>query len=98
MRRIKPALLMFGGTLKPYLPRSLFKSQAKFFMISSVISNLRKLKSNQSSCFRTSRLKQWMQEYNVNPRKPNKRFKIKEEDRKEGIYDYPWVPNRRGVE
>ena len=44
------------GFLKARLPRSSFKSKAKFFMISGVISNLRTLNSNLSSRFLTSGL------------------------------------------
>ena len=75
------------GTLKARLPRSMFKAQAKFFY-----DQWRDQQPDDVQqpdlVFSNPRIKNWMREYNVSLRRPNKRFQIKQEDRKERISEY----------
>ena len=76
------------GSLKARLPRSLFKSQAKFFYDQWRDQQSDDVKQQPELVFSNKWIKHWMQEYNVSLRKPNKRYQIKQEDRKERIYEY----------
>ena len=78
----------FRGSLKACLSRSLFKSQAKFFHDRWRDQQSDDVKQQPELVFSNKWIKHWMQEYNVSVRKPNNRYQIKQEDRKERIYEY----------
>ena len=76
------------GSLKGRLPRSLFKTQAKFFSDNWWSQQSEEVKEQPPLTFSNKWIKGWMAEYNVSLRKPNKRFQIKQSDREERIYEY----------
>ena len=76
------------GSLKARLPRSLFKTQAKFFYDSWWSQQSEEVEEQPPLTFSNKWIKGWMAEYNVSLRKPNKRFQIKQSDREERVYEY----------
>ena len=76
------------GSLKARLPRSLFKAQAKFFYDHWLEQQSDEIKNQPELVFSNKWIKGWMTEYNVSLRKPNKRYQIKQDDRKERISEY----------
>lgn len=75
------------GSLKARLPRSLFKAQAKFLYDHWLEQQPDEIKQLEL-VFSNKWIKGWMTEFNVSLRNPNKRYQIKQEDRKERISEY----------
>ena len=76
------------GALKGRLPMKLFKAQCKIFYEEWLLQQKDEEKKNKKIQFSKNWIRWWMKEYGVSLRKPNKRFKIKQDDRVERIKEY----------
>ena len=75
------------GALTGRLPHSMCKAHAKFFYTHWHDQKPPETKQTDLT-FSNRWIKGWMREYNISLRKPNKCFQIKQEDRKEQIFEY----------
>ena len=67
------------STLKARLPRKMFKTQCQVFY---------EIPVEKRIVFSNRWIKNWMREYEVSLRHPNKRFQIKQADREERVFEY----------
>ena len=76
------------GCLKGRLSKKLFKAQAKKFYQQWLQEQPDDVPKDEKLKFSDQWIKFWCQEYNVSLKKPNKRYSISYESRKERIEDY----------
>ena len=76
------------SSLKARLTKSMFKAQCKTFHEQWLSQLEKEVPEEKKIVFSNKWIRGWMQEYNVNLRKPNKRFQSKQADREERIFEY----------
>ena len=76
------------GTLKARLPRKMFKMQCHIFYEQWLAQQPEEVPKEKRINFSNRWIKNWMSEYGVSLRHPNKRFQIKRADREERVFEY----------
>lgn len=76
------------STLKARLPRKMFKTQCRVFYEQWLAQQPEEIPVEKRIVFSNRWIKNWMKEYGVSLRHPNKRFQIKQADREERVFDY----------
>ena len=76
------------GTLKARLPRKMFKTQCKIFYEQWFAQQSKEVPEDKKIVFSNRWIRNWMSEYGVSLRHPNKRFQINQTDREERVADY----------
>ena len=75
-------------SLKARLPVNVFRDQAKFLYQEWFSQQTEQIAKENQLKFSRTWIKNWMRDFNVSLRKPNKRYSIPYEDRKERIIEY----------
>ena len=75
------------GTLKARLPRKTFKAQYKILYDQWLAQQPSEIPDDKKIVFFNRWIKNWMKEYVVSFRHPNKRFQIKQSDKEEKVYE-----------
>ena len=76
------------STLKARLPRNMFKTQCQVFYDKWLAQQPEEIPVAKRIVFSKRWIKNWMREYGVSFRHPNKRFRIKQADREERVFEY----------
>ena len=76
------------SSLKARLPRKMFKTQCKVFYEQWLSQQPVGIREEKRIVFSNSWIRNWMKEYGVSLRHPNKRFQIKQVDREERVFEY----------
>ena len=76
------------SSLKARLPRKMFKTQCKVLYEQWLSQQPVGIREEKRIVFSNSWIRNWMKEYGVSLRHPNKRFQIKQVDREERVFEY----------
>ena len=76
------------GTLKARLPRKMFETQCKIFQEQQPAQQSKEVPEDKKIVFSNRWIRNWMSEYGVSLRHPDKWFQINQTDREERIADY----------
>ena len=76
------------GILKARLLRNMFKTQRKIFYEQWLAQQSKEVPEEQKIVFSNRWIQNWMSEYRVSLRHPNKQFQINQTDRVERVADY----------
>ena len=76
------------STLKARLPRKMFKTQCQVFYDKWLAQQPEEIPVEKRIVFSNRWINNWMREYGVSLRHPNKRFQIKQADREERVFEY----------